>query len=80
MFRLQSVPCARYLSAQLRASEEFVYRGSSPPRAWRVIAVLLLLLVRVERLQRVTSLAEDIPFLSLKKKNFLKIHIWSENY
>lgn len=56
----------KYLSAQLGASEEFVHRGSSPPHMRRVIAVLLL--IRVEWMQGVTSLTEDIPFLNLMRQ------------
>lgn len=57
--------CFPYLSAQLRTSEEFIHRRSSPPRMRRVVAVLLL--VRVDWMQGVASLTKDIPFLNLTR-------------
>lgn len=54
----------KYLSAQLWASEEFIHRGSSPPRVRRVIAILLL--IRVEWMHGVTSITKDISFLNLR--------------
>ena len=56
----------KYLFAQLGASEEFIHRGSSPPRMRRVVSILLL--VRVEWMQRVTSFTKDIPFLNLTRE------------